>query len=324
MKNLFSIAVSAFLAVFLSATAQAQTEDFPSRPITIIVPFGGGSGSDASARYFGEKMGRILGESIIVENKPGAAGAIGMMAAKKAPADGYTLVQGGISPSVVNAVLVKDLGYDPVNDFVPLLGYGRNMNVLAAPADSGIKNMADLKKTLEASDQSLNVGTFSTTLQLAVSWMGDSLGLKFTNIPYKGQAQVLNDLMGQQIDLALIDLGGATPLLRQGKIRAIAVTGEKRSFDFPDVPTVKESGASDYVLYSWNAFFTRSEVPEPIRAKLANAIKQVMTDPDTINNFYSPKGTEGVPLSSEQMRDLQSQEVERFKQVAQKLGIENR
>src|SRR5690606_38407357 len=111
----------------------------------------------------------------------------------------------------------------------------------------------------------------------------------------------------------------ATPLLREGKVRAIAVTGEKRSPDFPDVPTVRESGAPDYVLYSWNAFFVRSEVPESIRAKLGDAIKQVMMDPDTINNFYGPKGTEGVPLSPQAMKALQTKEIERFRQVARKL-----
>jgi tripartite-type tricarboxylate transporter receptor subunit TctC len=321
MKTLVSIAAGALCVFTFCAARPAQADEYPSKPITIIVPFGGGSGSDATARYFGEKMARILGESFIVENKPGAAGAIGMMAAKKAPADGYTIVQGGISPSVVNAVLVKDLGYDPVRDFVPLLGYGRNMNVLVAPVDSDVKGIADLHGAMAVADRSLNIGTFSTTLQLAASWMGDALGLKFTNIPYKGQAQALNDLMGKQIDLALVDLGGASSLLRQGKIRALAVTGEKRSPDFPDVPTVKESGAPDYVLYSWNAFYTRSEVPESVRAKLADAIKQVMTDPDTVNNFYSPKGTEGVPLNADQMRDLQIKEIERFKQVADKLGL---
>lgn len=321
MKTLVSIATGALCVLAMCATTAVRADEYPSRPITIIVPFGGGSGSDATARYFGEKMSRILNANFIVENKPGAAGAIGMVAAKRAPADGYTIVQGGISPSVVNAVLVKDLGYDPVEDFVPLLGYGRNMNVLVAPVDSDVKSIEDLQKAMTAHDRSLNIGTFSTTLQLAASWMGDALGLKFTNIPYKGQAQVLNDVMGKQLDLALVDLGGASSLLRQGKLRALAVTGDKRSPDFPDVPTVKESGAPDYVLYSWNAFYTRSDVPLAVREKLADAIEQVMMDPDTIQNFYRPKGTEGVPLSADQMRDLQIKEIERFKQVADKLDI---
>lgn len=321
MKALYSLFGSVLLGATMAFPHVAQAENYPTRPITIIVPFSGGSGSDATARYFGERMSRILGQSFIVENKPGAAGAIGMMAAKRAPADGYTIVQASISPLVVNTVLVKDLGYDPVNEFVPLLGYGRNMNVVVAPINSDIQNMDDLKKASSQS-KSLNIGTYSTTLQLAASWLGDALGTEFTSVPYKGQAQAINDLMGEQIDLALIDLGGATPLLREGKIRAIAVTGETRSDDFPDVPTVKESGAEDYVLYSWNAFYVRAEVPESIRAKLAEAIKQVMADPETINKFYAPKGTEGVPLPAEELRKIQKREIARFESIAKKLGME--
>ncbi|MFA7668673.1 MAG: tripartite tricarboxylate transporter substrate binding protein [Burkholderiaceae bacterium] len=322
MQYFCSIICAAVMGVTTALPASAQADDYPDRPITIIVPFGGGSGSDATARYFGEKMSKILGASFIVENRPGAAGAIGMMAAKRAPADGYTIVQASISPLVVNQVLVKELGYDPVEEFVPLLGYGRNMNVLIAPIDSEIKNIDDLKRVTGQTGHEVNVGTYSTTLQLAAAWMGDELGVQFMNIPYKGQAQVINDLMGSQIDLALVDLGGASSLLHEGKVRAIAVTGETRSEDFPDVPTIKESGADDYVLYSWNAFYVRAEVPDSIRAKLSDAIKQVMTDPDTVENFYSPKGTEGVPLPAKQLRELQKEQIARFEAVVQKLGIE--
>jgi tripartite-type tricarboxylate transporter receptor subunit TctC len=309
------VACSTAIAALACTTALAQA-DYPNRPIRIIVPFGGGSGSDASARYFAEKMAPLLGQSIIVDNKPGADGAIGMAAAKAAPADGYTIVQGGISPSVVNAVLVKDLAYDPVKDFKPLLGYGRNMNVLVTANESKFKSFADVLKHGKAAATPLNVGTFSTTLQLAVAWMGDAADIKFTNIPYKGQSNVLTDVIGGQVDLALVDLGGATPLLRTGKVRALAVTGEKRSPDFPDIPTVQESGLSGYTLYSWNAFYVRAETPPAIQARLAEAIRKVMTAPETINTFYKPKGTEGIPLTSEQMQKLQRDEIERFRKVA--------
>lgn len=305
----------------VASTAARADADYPNRTIRIIVPFGGGSGSDATARYFADKMGPLLGQSIIVENKPGAAGAIGMMAAKAAPADGYTLVQGGISPSVVNAVLVKDLAYDPVKDFVPLLGYGRNMNVLVVPNESQFKSFADLVRYGKSGGPSLNAGTFSTTLQLALAWLGDEAGVPFNSVPYKGQSQAMNEVIGRQLDIALVDLGGATPLLRSGKLRALAVTGETRSPAFPDLPTVKESGVPNYVLYSWNAFFVRSETPPAIRTKLADAIRKVMTDPETMQKFYAPKGTEGIPLTAQQMQELQLKEIERFRQVAAKVNI---
>ena len=302
------------------STAVAQS-DYPNRTIRIIVPFGGGSGSDASARYFAEKMAPLLGQPIIVENKPGAAGAIGMMAAKAAPADGYTFVQGGISPSVVNAVLVKDLAYDPVKDFVPLLGYGRNMNVLVVPNDSRFQTFADLVQYGKSGGEALNAGTFSTTLELALAWLGEEAGVRFTNVPYKGQSQALNEVIGKHLDMALVDLGGATTLLRSGQLRALAVTGETRSPAFPDIPTVKESGAPAYVLYSWNAFFIRAETPPAVRARLADAIRKVMTDPETIEKFYQPKGTEGIPLTAEQMQKLQLEEIARFRKVAASVDV---
>lgn len=301
----------------LHAPAFAQA-GYPNRTIRIIVPFAGGSGSDASARYFAEKMSPILGQSIIVENRPGADGAIGMLAAKAAPADGYTLVQGGISPSVVNAVLVKNLQYDPVKDFKPVFGYGRNMNVLVTSNESKFKSLADVVR--HGASVPINVATFSTTLHLATTWLADSLKFKMTNIPYKGQSLALTDVMGNQVELALVDLGGATPLLKEGKLRALAVTGEKRSPEFPDVPTVQESGVPRFALYSWNALFVRSETPAAIRAKLADAVRKVMTAPETINNFYKPKGTEGVPLTSEQMQKLQRDEIERFRKIAATAG----
>lgn len=294
----------------------ARAQDYPQRPIHIIVPFSSGSGSDASARWFGEKMTPLLGQAFVVENKPGADGAIGMSLAKMAPADGYTLVQGGISPSVVNAVLRTDLGYDPLKDFKPVFGYGRNMNVLLVAPGSRHRSFAELREAGRAGGAPLNVGTFSTTLQLTMSWLASMAGISFTNIPYKGQGAVLNDLMGGQLDVALVDLGGATPLIRDGKLRPLAVTGERRSPDWPDVPTLRESGLDDYVVYSWNAFYVRREVPDAVHRRLADAVRQVMTSRETIERFYAPKGTEGVAVDAAHVEAFQREEIERYRRVA--------
>lgn len=318
MKTL-AACLSAGIAI-LTPAAQAQTGDFPTKTLRIIVPFASGSGSDANARYYAEKMSTLLGQPVIVENRAGADGAIGMMAAKSAPADGYTLVQGGISPSVVNAVVIPNLGYDPVKDFTPILGYSRNMNVLLVANESRFKTFADLLAEAKNPAAPLSVGTFSTTLSLTAAWLSSLSKVKLTNIPYKGQSQVMTDVIGNQLDLALVDLGGASTLLRDKKVRALAVTGETRSPDFPQVPTVRESGLPDYVQYSWNALFVRSEVPAPIRDKLANAVRQVMTAPDTIEKFHGPRGTEARPLPSAQVQALQREEIARFQTIAKTIG----
>lgn len=321
MKFLLNISFILITTLIGHSTTVAQTKDFPIKPIRIIVPFGNGSGSDTNARFYADKMGAILGQPVIVENKPGADATIGMMAAKAAPADGYTLVQGGISPSVVNAVVIPALGYDPVRDFVPILGYGRNMNVILVPVDSKYKTFTELVAAARQTSDPLAVGTFSTTLNLSVAWLGHLTQSKMTNVPYKGQSQVMNDLMGNHLDFALIDLGGASMLMREKKLRALAVTGESRSPDFPDIPTVRESGFPEYVLYSWNALFVRSGTPENVRLILAEAVKKVMTSEDTINKLHKPRGTEALPISAEQLHDIQTEEIDRFRRIAKAVNF---
>lgn len=316
MKKLITLSLAAF-----AAAALAQADDFPNRPIKIIVPFTTGSGSDAMARFYADKMGPILGQAVIVENRPGANGAIGMSAVKNLPADGYTLVQGGIGPSVINQVLVKDLPYDPVADFKAVYAYGRNMNILLTSPQSKFKSFADLQREAKASQVPVSVGTFSSTLMMSSAWMAANADLKINNIPYKGQSQVMTDIMGGQLDLALVDISGAALLVKQGKVRALLVTGENRSPDFPDVPTAKELGLGDYVQYSWNAFFVREETPEPIRRKLSDALRQVVTSPDTINNFYKPRGSDVRAVTPEEMRALQQREIASFGKVAQSVGL---
>ena len=324
MKSSLIFASVVMTSLIGHANTFAQTTDFPLKPIRIIVPFGNGSGSDTNARYYADKMGALLGQPVIVENKPGADATIGMMAAKAAPADGYTLVQGGISPSVVNAVVIPELGYDPVRDFIPILGYGRNMNVIVVPINSKYHTFSELVAAGQQTTEALTVGTFSTTLSLSAAWLGNLTQSKMINVPYKGQSQVMNDLMGNHLDFALIDLGGAAMLIREKKLRALAVTGEYRFTDFPDIPTVKESGFPEYVLYSWNALFVRAETPEKIRSVLAEAVKKVMTSEETINTLHKPRGTEPLPITAAQLQSIQIDEIERFRRIAKTVNFSHK
>ncbi|WP_420994337.1 Bug family tripartite tricarboxylate transporter substrate binding protein [Cupriavidus sp. 30B13] len=315
-----------FCGAMLLATAGAlplarAADAWPSRPLRIIVPFTGGSGADASARFYAEKMSPMLGQPIIVENRPGADGAIGIMAVKALPADGYTILQGSIGPMTVNPAINADLQYDPMRDFVPLTGYGRNMNVIIVSNESKLNSFAELLASGRASPAALNMGTFSPTLALTGAWLAKLAGAKFNNIPYKGQGQVMTEVIGNQLDFGMVDLGGASTLIRAGKVRALAVTGDKRHADFPSIPTVKESGIPEFSQYSWNAFYVRADTPAPIRAKLGEAIRTVMTSEATIRTLYAPKGSEGVPLTPAQMQELQQNEIARFRRVAAEVGM---
>ena len=305
-------------AALACSLVMAQDKDFPNHPLRIIVPFGAGSSSDANARFVADKMAPLLGQPVLVENKPGASGAIGMQAAKNLPADGYTIVQASISPMTVNPVVMKDLLYDPVKDFKALFGMARGMNVFIVSNESRFKTLAEL---LAASRQKpLSVGTYSAGYHIAAEWLAAEAGVKFVNIPYRGQGLVMTDVMGNQLDFAVVDLAGAVSLLTGGKVRALAVSGEGRHPSFPAIPAVKESFPS-YVQYSWNSFYVRSQTPDDITVKLSEALKKVMATAEG-KDLMTKSGMEFVPLSSAEMQRFNREELERFQRIAKAASIE--
>lgn len=312
---------AALLCATVLVGANTWADTFPSKPITMIVPFSTGSGSDATGRYYADKMAAVLGQPVVVENRPGADGMIGMMPAKRAAPDGYTIVQGGISPSAVNVVTRENMQYDPVKDFEPIFGYayGANGNVVLVSVDSPYKTFKDLLQFAQKSDRPMNVGTFSTTLYLSAAWLAQLGNFKMENIPYKGQAAAMTDLMGNRLDFALLDFAGSKKLVDAGKVRALAVSAEHRAKDLPDVPTVKENGLNDYVQYSWNALFVRSDTPADVKAKLANAVRSVMQNPQTMKELHGPNGTQPKAVESKDVRAMQIKEIATFQSIADKI-----
>lgn len=198
---------------------------FPTHPIRMIVPFGAGSGVDANARFFAEQLGGVLGQPVVVENKPGADGVIGMMAVKTAPADGYTILLTSNSSITVNPLVIQNLPYDPAKDFKPISGLTRGMTVFIAAADSPLNSLADLVGAMKKAPTAMTVGTYSTGYRLAIEWFSDLAAVKFVNVPYKAASTMFTDVIGGRVDWAVTDLTGAGELLRAGKIKAIAVSG---------------------------------------------------------------------------------------------------
>jgi len=307
------------LALSCVAIAARAADDFPSRGLTIIVPFTPGSGSDASARFYGEALAKYFGHPVVVENRPGANGIIGIQALKQAPADGYTILLASNSPMSVNPLVLKNLPYDPVRDFRPIAGISRNMNVFLVPAESALHSIGDLVAKARQNGP-LNVGTYSAGYRLAAEWFASLAGIRLANIPYKGQAPIMADVIGNRLDVALVDTGGALTLLKQGKVRALAVSGEHRHPELPDVPTVRESGFADYVQYSWVSFYVRAETPDAIAGRLADAMQAVLHTPAS-EAFIAQKGSDMMPLTPQAMRDFHFAEINRFRQVAKAAGI---
>ena len=311
------------LAGALLATAGlafAQPTPFPTRALRIVVPTSPGSGSDITARYFGEQLATALGQPVIVDNKAGANGVLAAMTVKQAPADGYTIFLGTNTHMAVNPIVVKDLAYDALKDFKPVAGLARGMMIFVTSPTSKMNNINDLVSAAQQSKQQLNVGTYTSGFQLSAEWFASVTKTKFVNVPYKGAPEVFLGVMGEQLDWAVSDLIAAMPQVKAGKLKALAVSGEKRHPDALEIPTIKESGFPEYVNYTWTSLYIRSETPDAITTKLVDAMQKILATPGA-KEFTAKIGSDPMPLPPADMRKFQIKEIERFKAIADGAGI---
>lgn len=316
-RKLILVALAACAGATASVGAHAD-DAYPTRPIKVIVPFTPGSGSDSSARFFGERITKYLGQGMVVENRPGANGIIALQAIKTLPADGYAVLLASNSPIAVNPLVLKNLPYDPVTDIKPVFGLSRGMNVVLVSNKSPFKTLGDLLAA--ARNKPLTLATYSAGYELAGQWLAQVSGSKFTNVPYKGQGQIMTDVIGDQVDFALVDSSGALELIAGGKLRALAVSGETRHPNLPNVPTIRESGFPDYVTYSWTSFYVRAQTPDKTVNTLAAALQKVM-DSDEARDYMRDRGGELMPYPPAKMLSFQLAEIERFRKIAQKAGV---
>ena len=311
----------AMLLAFVSC-AHAQVADYPTRAIKILVPLAAGSGTDNAARYFGQQLATLLGQSVVIENRPGANGMIAGAAVKSAPADGYTIFLGTLSPLGLNQLVMKGpFPYDAITDFKPVSGLTRGMGAFVVPGNSPFKTLEELVAAAKKSPRPFNVGTYATSYQLTLDWFNSLAGVKFVGVPYKGAAPIFTDLIGNQLDWAVLNLSGVSTLLLSGKLRAIAVTGDTRAPEFPNIPTVKESGYPEYSNYLWTSLYVRTETPEHITNILTTAMQKVLTSPQAQEYLVSTGGGELMPYGPAQMRKMQIDEVERFREIIKTSGF---
>jgi tripartite-type tricarboxylate transporter receptor subunit TctC len=313
-------AAAGAIAAALLVSGNAGAQAYPFKPVRLIVPFAPGSATDISGRFIASQLSPILGQPVIIDNRPGADGSIGIMAAKNAPADGYTIVAAGWTNLTVNPVVMKELPYDPVKDLKPISGLTRSMLGLVVAGNSKYKTVADLVAEAKGSAKRLDFGTFSAGYRLAMEWFATASGVRFNNVPYKSAGQMNTDLMGNQIDAAVDAFASLAPLLRSGKLRVLAVTGERRHSEFREAPTVKESGYGDVFVYGWSAVYTRMETPEEATQKLADAMLQVMGSP-AMQEFARGLGSELITGGPTAMRKFQLDQHQNFRRVAELAGI---
>lgn len=275
------IAKSAFLCALAVGPALAAAQDYPSKPITMVVPFPPGGSTDVIGRLFAAKLGDRLRQTIVVENKPGANTGIGAAAVARAAPDGYTFMITGAPTFTLNPLLYPNLNYDPIKSYEYVAIAGSTPFVILTNPQTGIATVADIKSKSAA--QPLSFGSFGngSTPHIAGESLAQRTGAKLLHVPYRGSAPAMADLLGNQIPLSIDTLVAGLPQIKAGKARAVALTGNARSALVPDVPTVAEGGVANYDFETWFGVVMPKGTPAPIVARLSKEIEAVMAEPDT-------------------------------------------
>ncbi len=324
-RTLIHTALVATGASLGALPAFAQSGWPTGKPIVYMVPFAAGGTTDVLARLIGQKLGTMLGTTVIVDNKPGAGGSVGSEIASRAAADGYTLVGGTVSSHAINVSLYPKIGYDPIKSFVPIILIGTNPLVLVVNQASPYKTLKDVLDASKAKAGGLSSASAGsgTSQHLSLELLAFRSGVKFTHVPYKGSGPAIQDVMGGQVDMMFDTTVVAGPHIQGGKLRAIAVTSAKRLASLPDVPTIAESGLpglANFEVLSWQAIFAPAGTPAPIVNRLHDEIDRILSEPE-MQGKLKGFGMEQAKLTSAQITSFQQAEVSKWAQVIKAAGI---
>src|SRR5215813_9413575 len=320
---LAALASVAVLSATVGAVAQG-VDSFPNRPIRIVVPQAAGSGVDLQVRVIGQKLSEMFGQQIVVENRPGANAIIGMQFAAKAAPDGYTLVYAPITSVTTNQYIYKNLPYEPLRDFAPITETAANVMGALASQNSGITSIKDLVAKAKANPGHLNYGTFGigNLTHLMGVLLSSAADIQMTHVPYKGQTPEMTDLMAGQIPVGFTTMAGASGFIAGGKLNLLATFGPKRDVQFPDTPTVVESGYPGVVVVGWSGVLAPAGVPKPIIAKLHTALTKVLDMPDVKDAITKQGSNPASSRSPEEFASFIKAETEKFHAVIKTAGLE--
>jgi tripartite-type tricarboxylate transporter receptor subunit TctC len=290
----------AALGFALLATTGAWAQDYPSRPVTLIVPYAAGGGNDVMARIVAEKMSRSLGQQIVIENKGGAGGSIATRQVAKAAPDGYTLGLGGTGTHAINPTLYPNVGYDPRKDFAPVGLIATSALVVLVNTSVPATTIGELIALARRDPGKLNYASagVGSGIHLGAELFATMAGVKLTHIPYKGSAPALTDLVGGHVAIYFSSLPPAIALIREGKVRALAVTGPQRSALLPDLPTVAEAALPGYESVLHYGIVAPAGTPRPIVEKLNAAMQAALAEADVRERIIAD-GAEPLPGTPE-------------------------
>jgi tripartite-type tricarboxylate transporter receptor subunit TctC len=308
-------------AVALAAALGTAAQGFPNRPITIIVPFPPGGVTDPVARLVGQRISESTGQTVLVDNRPGGGGVIGAEIVKRAPADGYTIFFGHFGTHTVNPSLYTKLPYDPVKDFAPITTLISTESILVVPAASAAKSPADLVAMSRAQSGGLTFASqgVGSGGHLLGEMFKSQAGANVAHVAYKGSGPALQDMLAGRVDLFFDALITSGPHVRDGKLRALAITGKQRHRLFPDVPTLTEAGMPGLDLSAWFGMFAPAGTPQPVIRRLHEEFVKAITGSDIMKK-YTDQGLDVVTMSPEAFAKLIADDTVRYAKVVKESG----
>ena len=312
-------ALVALAAVALSGGALAQT--WPAKPIRVMVPFPPGGGTDIIAREVTQKVAATTGWVFVIENRPGAGGNLGVDTAAKAPADGYTIVLGQTSNLAINPTLYANLPYNPQKDLAPIVLVARAPLVLVTGANTRFKTLADVVSVAKATPGAINFASpgNGTVAHLTGELFQKAAGVKFQHVPYKGAAQALADLLGGNVELYMSSVPTMLGQIKQGRVRALAVTSTKRTEDLPEIPTINESGYKGFDAVTWFGFLAPAGTPREVVARLNAEFNKALKEPE-MRKKLAAEGADPVGGTPEQFAALIKDDIVRWGKVVKESG----
>src|SRR3990172_3495078 len=309
-------AVASILALGLLASPPVAAQTWPTKPVRFIVPFPPGGSVDPLARMVGVKLGESLGQQFIVENKPGAAGSVGAASAARAPPAGYTFLF-VFDTHAVNPSLIPNLPYDTLKDLAPVMLVGTAPMAIATNASKPYKNFGDVVAAAKAKPDTVTYGSIGNGSlgHLTMILVQQAAGIKLVHVPYKGGGPMTQDALGGQIDLAIGSVAVMTPHVKGGKLRGVAVTGDKRSHALPDVPTLAEQGFKGFSALAWWGIFAPAGTPAPIMDKFHGELVKAFNQPDVRKTLTEQLGMDLVVSSPQSQQKWLIDEMQRWGKV---------
>jgi tripartite-type tricarboxylate transporter receptor subunit TctC len=309
-----------FLLLCLAFSAHAQ--DWPTKPVKLVVPFPPGGSVDPLARLLGVKLSDSLKHQFIVENKPGASGSIGTAAVAKSPPDGYTFVV-VFDTHAVNPTLIPGMQFDTAKDLAPVMLVGTAPMAIATHPAKPYKNFGDVIKAAKAKPDSVTFGSIGNGSlgHLTMILVQQAAGVKMVHVPYKGGGPMVTDAMGGQVELAIGSVAVLAPHVKSGKLRAVAVTGDKRSQSMPEVPALAEQGFKGFSALAWWGIFAPAGTPKPIIDKMVSELNKALNQPDVKKTLTETLGMDIAAASPEATQKFLLGEMARWGKVVKENGI---